>query len=574
MRFVSRFVSLLVVVVTSLTFPSDAGTIQVGDLDGRMAIGGQVEIAESVSPDTQIEDILSGTSHVVFEPNRKDIFIGSGKTGDIWVKADLVNSSKSDLRGNAVIRFPYLQVVEAYIVDDHGVTQAGRAGAAVARDGIAIPDPFPAFEVDIPAQESRTLYVRVHSETIVVLNIWFHSSADYQFWSQWTIAIYALMLGVICTFTAYAFSVMRTSGNQAYRLYFAFCIAATLYIAFSTGIGKSFLWPNSDFSTMLLVDMLQGAVTALGGLFIAAFLDLRNRWPAFHTAMNVMVAICALSGLYTFLPDALAGMVYLTVTVLVPVITLAGVWVLHRRRVYGAGAILMAWSPCIFATVWLYARTFELTPYLALNHYVVPLGLCLTILQFSWAISNRVKDAETSAATDVLTGLPNRRHLDSTFNTTKPRTEPPCTAVLAIDLDGFKAINDTYGHEAGDTVLQVVGQRLNKLSLGRAKPYRTGGDEFIVLYADQDPRADIQAFGDECIARINRPIMFGTKALNVGASVGIAFVQTLEEFKIGIPRADAALYRAKRDGKGIVRLYDERQSPIGNETFRPALVQT
>jgi hypothetical protein len=83
MRFVSRFVSLLVVVVTSLTFPSDAGTVQVGGLDGRIAISGQIEIAESVFPDTQIEDILSGTSDVVFEPNRKDIFFGSGKTGDI-----------------------------------------------------------------------------------------------------------------------------------------------------------------------------------------------------------------------------------------------------------------------------------------------------------------------------------------------------------------------------------------------------------------------------------------------------------------------------------------------------------
>jgi hypothetical protein len=111
----------------------------------------------------------------------------------------------------------------------------------VARAGIAIPDPFPAFEVDVPAEETRTLYLRVHSETIIVVNMWLHSSADYQSWSQWTIAIYAMMLGVICTFTAYAFSVMRTSGNQAYRLNFAFCIAATLYIVFSTGIGKSFL---------------------------------------------------------------------------------------------------------------------------------------------------------------------------------------------------------------------------------------------------------------------------------------------------------------------------------------------
>jgi diguanylate cyclase (GGDEF)-like protein len=572
MRFISRFISLLVVVVVSLTFPSEAQSIDIGGLDGRMEIGGKVMIADAVDHDTKIEDVLGPDSDVVFQPNKKPIYIGSGKNGDVWVKADLVNNSRTDLRGNVVIRFPYLQVVEAYIVDQDGEMHTGRAGAAVAREGIAIPDPFPAFDVDIPAEETRTLYLRVQSETIVVLTIWFHSSADYQFWSQWTIAIYALMLGIICTFTAYAFSIARSSGDKAYRLYFAFCIAATLYMAFSTGIGKSFLWPSSDFSTMRLVDILQGAVTALAGLFIAAFLDLRNRWPAFNAAIKVMVAFAALSGFYTFLPDPVASIVYMTATVLIPLAVLSGVWILYRRGIHGAGAVLMAWSPCIFATIWLYARMFELTPYIEFNHYIIPLGLCFTVLQFSWAIGHRIKEAEASAVTDPLTGLFNRRQLDSTMGRSGQRTEPPCTAVIAIDLDGFKQINDTHGHEAGDAVLRIIGQRLTKLSIGHAKSFRTGGDEFIVLYSEQDGRSQIQAFGNNCIARINRPILFGSEVLFVGASVGIAFVQNDEEFATGIQRADAALYRAKREGKGVVRLYDERQPPIGHEDFRPAIV--
>ena len=572
MRFISRFVSLLVVVVVSLTFPSEAQSIDVGGLDGRIEIGGDVMIAEAVNPDTQIDDVLRPDSNVVFQPSQKKIYIGSGKKGDVWVKADLVNSSQTDMRGNVVIRFPYLQVVEAYIADQDGVLHTGRAGAAVARDGIAIPDPFPAFDVDIPAEETRTLYLRVHSETIVVLTMWFHSSADYQYWSQWSIAFYAMMLGVICTFTAYAFSIARSSRHKAYQFYFAFCIAATLYMAFSTGVGKSFLWPNSEFSTMRLVDMLQGSVTALAGLFIASFLDLRNRWPAFDLAIKVMVTFAALSGFYTYLPDAAQGPVYMTATVLIPLSVLIGVWVLHHRGVHGAGAVLIAWSPCILATIWLYSRMFELTPYLEINHYIVPLGLCFTVLQFSWAISNRIREAEASAVTDPLTGLFNRRQLDSTMDRSGQRTEPPCAAVLAIDLDGFKEINDTHGHEAGDAVLRIVGQRLSKLSLGHAKSFRTGGDEFIVLYSEQDGRSQIQAFGNNCIARINRPILFGSEVLFVGASVGIAFVQTDAEFATGIQRADAALYRAKREGKGVVRIYDERQPPIGNENFRPAVV--
>ena len=572
MRFISRFISLLVVVVVSLTFPSEAQPIEVGGLDGRIGIGGRIAIAEDVDPAVTLDQVIQPDSKIVFRPSPADTFHGSGQSGDIWIRADLVNSSETALRGNLVIRFPYLEVVDAYLVDAQGVEQQGRAGSAVARSGIAIPDPFPAFEVDVPAQASRTLYLRVHSNTIVVLPMWLHASADFQLWSKWSIALQFLIIGIICTFTAYAISVARTSQHNAYRLYVGFCLSAALYILFSTGIGKAFFWPHIDIGTMTLINMLQAASTALGGLFIASFLNVRSRWPAFNAVIMLIAVLCAASVLISVLPPPLAMALYMIMSSIGPIIVLAGVWVMHRRGVDGAGVVLLAWSPSILASVWMYLRLFNITPYFEINHYIVPMALCLTVLQFSSAISNRVKAAEASAVTDPLTGLFNRRKLDSAFDSPKQRTEPPCTAVLAIDLDGFKEINDTHGHEAGDAVLRVIGQRLTKLSRGRAKSFRTGGDEFVVLYSEQDDRAEIQAFGNHCIARIGRPILFGNEVLFVGASVGIAFVQNEGEFKTGIQRADAALYRAKRDGKGVVRLYDERQPPVGKEPFRPALV--
>lgn len=572
MRFISRFISLLMVVVVSLTFPSEAQPIEVSSLDGRIGIGGLITIAENIDPATTLDQVTQPDSKIVFHPIAANTFHGSGQSGDIWIRADLVNSGNTALRGNLVIRFPYLEVVDAYIFGPEGLENQGRAGATVARSGIAIPDPFPAFEVDVPAQDSRTLYLRVHSNTVVVLPMWLHSSSDFQLWSKWRIGLYFLLIGVICTFTVYAVSVARTSQHHAYRLYVGFCISASFYTLFSTGVGKAFFWPHSDIGTMVLINVLQAASTAFGGLFIAAFLDIRTRWPAFNTVIMLIAALCALSVLISVMPPLAAIALYMIMSSIGPVIVLAGVWVLHLRGVPGAGAVLLAWSPSILATVWMYLRIFDVTPYFEINHYIVPIALCLTVLQFSWAIGNRVRAAEASAVTDPLTGLFNRRKLDSTFEGTTQRTEPPCAAVLAIDLDGFKEINDMHGHEAGDTVLRVIGQRLKKLSLGRAKSFRTGGDEFVVLYSEQADRAVIQAFGSDCIARIGRPILFGSEVLLIGASVGIAFVQNDEEFKTGIQRADAALYRAKREGKGVVRLYDERQPPIGNETFRPALV--
>jgi diguanylate cyclase len=572
LNFAGRFVSLLIVVWVSLSFPSDAQAIDVGNLDGRLNVSSHAAFAEDVPVATTIADILKPDSGIVFVANTKDTVQASSRTGDVWMRTQLSNSTATDLHGDLVVRFPYLQRVDVYLLDADGKMLSGTAGASVARSGIALPAPFPSFEIDVPAGETRTVYVRASGGPMVVMPVWFHTSADYQAWFQGNVAILALLMGIACTFTAYAWSIARKSDTLAYRLYFWFCVTAITYVIFSTGMGKSLFWPQTSVSTITLVYILQGAVTAFGTVFISNFLDIRHRWPAFFKLLNGLIALCVLSSIGGFFPGHLSRAVYMICSGVGPIVVLIGVWILHRRGVPGAGAVLIGWAPLITATVWLYLRLFEITPYFEINHYVVPLGLCFTVFQFSWAISNRVKDAEASAATDPLTGLSNRRDLDRTLAALTRSNTPACTAVLAIDLDGFKAINDTHGHEAGDMVLQVIASRLKNVGAGRAKPFRTGGDEFLIVYSNKDARLEIQEFGNQCITVINRPIAFRGTLLRVGASVGVAFIDDQVDFRESISRADAALYAAKRDGKGVVRLFDQRQAPAGQPGFRPIVV--
>lgn len=572
LNFAGRFVSLLIVVWVSLSFPSDAQAIDVGNLDGRLNVSSHAAFAEDVPAATTIADILKPDSGIVFVANTKDTVQASSRNGDVWMRTQLSNSTAADLHGDLVVRFPYLQRVDVYLLDADGKMLSGTAGASVARSGIALPAPFPSFEIDVPAGETRTVYVRASGGPMVVMPVWFHTSADYQAWFQGNVAILALLMGIACTFTAYAWSIARKSDTLAYRLYFWFCVTAITYVIFSTGMGKSLFWPQSNVSTLTLVYILQGAVTAFGAVFICNFLDIRRIWPAFFVLINGLVALCVLSSIGGFFPGHLSRAVYMICSGVGPIVVLIGVWILHRRGVPGAGAVLIGWAPLITATVWLYLRLFEITPYFEINHYVVPLGLCFTVFQFSWAISNRVKDAEASAATDPLTGLSNRRDLDRTLAALTRSNTPACTAVLAIDLDGFKAINDTHGHEAGDMVLQVIASRLKNVGAGRAKPFRTGGDEFLIVYSNKDARLEIQEFGNQCITVINRPIAFRGTLLRVGASVGVAFIDDQVDFRESISRADAALYAAKRDGKGVVRLFDQRQAPVGQPGFRPIVV--
>jgi diguanylate cyclase (GGDEF)-like protein len=572
LNFAGRFVSLLIVVWVSLTFPSDAQAIDMANMDGRMNIGHQAMVAKDVPTAITITDILSPTSDVAFVKTHAKAFQASSRKGDVWMRAQLHNSTATDLHGDLVVRFPYLQRVDVYLLDGEGYMQTGTAGSGVALSGIALPAPFPTFEIDVPAGETRTVYIRANGGPMVVMPVWFHTSADYQAWFQGSVSFFALLMGIACTFTAYAWSIARKSDTVAYRLYFWFCVTAITYVIFSTGMGKSLFWSHSNVSTITLVYILQGTVTAFGAMFISNFLDIRRTWPAFYIVINGLVALCVLGSIGGFFPSLLSRAVYMICSGIGPIVVLVGVWVMHRRRVPGAGAVLIGWAPLIVATVWLYLRLFEITPYFEINHYVVPLGLCFTVFQFSWAISNRVKDAEASAATDPLTGLSNRRDLETTLAALTRSNTPACTAVLAIDLDGFKAINDTHGHDAGDLVLQVIASRLKNVGASRAKPFRTGGDEFLIVYSNRDARAEIQQFGAQCITVINRPIAFRGTLLTVGASVGVAFIDDHVDFRESISRADAALYAAKREGKGIVRLFDQRQSPIGQPGFKPIVV--
>ncbi|MEO1679428.1 MAG: EAL domain-containing protein [Pseudomonadota bacterium] len=169
-------------------------------------------------------------------------------------------------------------------------------------------------------------------------------------------------------------------------------------------------------------------------------------------------------------------------------------------------------------------------------------------------------EAEHSALHDALTGLPNRRYLDETL-TARCAGDAEVT-VLHLDLDGFKPINDTLGHAAGDRVLRHVADSLRKLAAGGEMVARTGGDEFVILAAPGQGIAEAARLADRLIARLSHPIEFEEEHCRVGASVGIASTgadadrgalsggrRTLTADEL-LSNADIALYKAKAQGRG------------------------
>ncbi|WP_281914198.1 GGDEF domain-containing response regulator [Massilia varians] len=153
---------------------------------------------------------------------------------------------------------------------------------------------------------------------------------------------------------------------------------------------------------------------------------------------------------------------------------------------------------------------------------------------------------------DALTGLPNRRLLEDRIETALQHANRSHTkaAIMYLDLDGFKAINDTYGHAYGDDILKMVSQRLLANSRKEDTVARLGGDEFMVVLGEIHSLADAQGPAAKLVEAVSEPYFINDLTLRLSTSIGISiYPDDAESVDALISIADYALYEAKRAGK-------------------------
>jgi len=168
-------------------------------------------------------------------------------------------------------------------------------------------------------------------------------------------------------------------------------------------------------------------------------------------------------------------------------------------------------------------------------------------------------ELEHHAYHDGLTGLPNRILLYDRLKQAilrADRNHKPL-AVCYLDLDGFKHVNDTLGHAAGDDLLKEVAHRFSKLLRANDTVARLGGDEFVILFGDLTDADDYKLLLDRVLQHINEPIFIDGNEANVSASIGVT-LYPLDKSPADelLEHADVAMYHAKQSGKSQYQLYD------------------
>jgi len=219
-------------------------------------------------------------------------------------------------------------------------------------------------------------------------------------------------------------------------------------------------------------------------------------------------------------------------------------------------------------------------------HALIVLGLALTVTLFAlgWVAilrrrielqADKLRASEQRfrhlAHHDSLTGLATRRVLDDRLKVAveSARHHQGGLALLMLDVDNFKEVNDTFGHQAGDEVLRVTGQRLLAAVRASDTVARLGGDEFVVLLSEvRNPQA-VEMVAATVVSSLSRPVPFAGRDMAVSVSVGVAMALNGKmDAQALLRQADAALYRAKNAGRNCFHVFDAEQDEGYSERKR------
>jgi diguanylate cyclase (GGDEF)-like protein len=247
-----------------------------------------------------------------------------------------------------------------------------------------------------------------------------------------------------------------------------------------------------------------------------------------------------------------------------------------RRREIRDSAVIFG----IFAAIWACTHWFDLAPrffQFGINHADweiddLTFTFCLMSIVLVIYSFRRIKDlsrevkarvvAETEARRlarhDPLTGLPNRRFFVETLREVLLKTTADSrSAVLVLDLDGFKLINDTYGHAIGDRALMEFAKRTSAVMRSGAVLSRVGGDEFAIIVPDIGSLDDPTALARRIGAAVADPFLLEQIPTTLGVGIGIAIApDDGMEPEVLVKHADRALYRAKAEGRSNIRFYE------------------
>ncbi|OLU24461.1 hypothetical protein BVH03_20395 [Pseudomonas sp. PA15(2017)] len=596
-----------ILILAALSFSAQAEVISLTASSSGQSLNGQVELLEDPGAALSIDDMADPAVQQRFTPANDKASVGQN-ANPWWIKVTLRAEATAPSQWWLEIASVTLLDLQLYLPDGQGGWQKRQSGEKVSfAEGRDHPHRRMLLRLPALGEQPLTFYLRSYDPAgnSFPLKVWQLDDLKTQATGEnlWLGVIY----GVITALLLYNLFLFLALRDSAYFWYVVTTAGALLMILGMTGHGFQYLWPGSAVPFWL--DRI--SVPALWGFgacrFTQKLLQTRRFLPWAHHLLTIS---CGLY-LMAIVADAFGlRAVGAWIFVLLAITTIpTAIWASLKRwrQGYFPACLYFCGYGMILASVnLLLLRATGIIQPAAWNSYVFPVAVALESILFSFALAYRIqllknqraealqradeekgarlaqvqasaddlqlaverRTAELKSANlqlsqqkqelrhaafhDALTDLPNRRHLveqcESALRGARQSDEN--LALLLIDLDHFKPINDQHGHDAGDLLLQHIGRRLREHVRGSDTVARLGGDEFAVLIGGADAQHYAGDVAERLLAELARPVDYAGHALNVSISIGAAFYpQHAEQFAGLYKAADQALYQAKAAGR-------------------------
>ena len=571
---------LLVLIISWHSQASMAATLVASPEQARYDLN-EVSGYWSTLESLNLRDVLALSPAFTPVHHASDLHFGYTQS-DVWLTTQIHNASPLPATWMVKFEYPFLDHVTLYTLREHA-SDVQYSGIAVPVDERSIAHRQAVFPLMLDGGETVTIYTQVKaagskflSYSLMTPEAFYAQNDQHNFWL-------ATYFGILLTLSVYNLLLFFVLKEHVFLYYALFAFGFTTASLTFNGLGTLMFWSFLGDNTPRLVAIGFTFASAMGALFTQSFLNTAIYCPRWHQIITLFRSYCYVALVAViFLPIQpalrLMDITGFATSLLMLVCGIYCSW----RCVPSARIFALAWSIFLLGASVFALRNLSILPANFLTLHGIQIGSAIEMLLLSFALAARfnklkwqkeraqaetvamlkkqeaILEAKVAARTqaleklanhDTLTGLLNRNGLARCAETALQHCKQTHTplALVMCDLDCFKPINDQYGHEVGDFVLQQVAKRLVHVARGSDHCARFGGDEFILLLEGITDQATLEEMRNRIEQTVRSPIKLPDGTLvSVGVSIGICTSHADSDTLASLLReADSQMYAVK-----------------------------
>jgi diguanylate cyclase len=497
-----------------------------------------------------------------------------------WLHFELNVDSMSDGHWIVDIDYPPLQQLDVYLLQQGQIKQSAKLGSLRPFELRPLLSRSHATEIDVKGGQQYDVLIRVETLGAMVVPITLEKPVAFHDTAIREQLLQGLLIGLALSLLIYSLAQWWSTREPLFLKYSLLVVGGLLFTLLQLGIGAQYVWTNNFWIERHIGGL--SALMAIGGTFLFLEEALREHnlllpgsvapRRTFQRIMWGGAILCAILAILFSTDVFNTSVMTLVVTVMGPLPSLICMpqFIQRARRRDPIGIyLIIAWTIYMIVVIIITAMIRGQLPVNFWTQHSFQFGATFDMLAWMYVLSLRTRATRqavqhaslerdvmrTLAHTDPLTGLANRRSLNDALSVALRRSSSErLLAVYVIDVDAFKPVNDTYGHDIGDELLIAISQLLKANVRAGDVVARFGGDEFVVLAHGLRNEQQAQELGASLLGLFDTPIALSERSINVGLTIGFAIAPLDGNDTITlIKRADDAMYLGKQSGKGCLR---------------------